>query len=65
MGEKGHVPRFLVRKLKKSKPLEIPTPRYGGNIKMDINWGIDVAEGRVKWQAVVKKLMGLKSSVTY
>jgi hypothetical protein len=66
MGEKRNAYRILVGNPEGKRPLVRPRRRWVDNIKMDrraIGWdggdGIDLAQDRDQWRALVKAVMNL------
>jgi hypothetical protein len=65
MGEKGNVYRLLVGEPEGKRPLGRPRYRWIGNIKMDLEIGLNVvnwiglAQDRYRWRALVNSVMNL------
>jgi hypothetical protein len=71
MGEGRNVYRVLVGKPEAKRPLERPRRRWEDGIKIylrEIDWGcvkwIQLAQDRVRWQAVVNVVMNLRVLAT-
>jgi hypothetical protein len=67
MGEKRNASRILVGMPEEKRPLGRPRRRWGNNIKLDhreIGWdgmdGIDLAQNRDQWRALVNMVMNLR-----
>jgi hypothetical protein len=63
----GHAYIILVRKPEGKRPLQKPRHRWEDNIRLDlreIGWEIvdwiHLAQGEVKWQSLVNKVMNLQ-----
>jgi hypothetical protein len=62
MGEERNVYRVLMGKPKRKRPLGRPRRRWESGIRVDlreIGWGIQLAQDRDRWRAVVNTLMNL------
>jgi hypothetical protein len=67
MGEKRNMYRLLVGKPEGKRPLGRPRRRWIDNIKMDlleigvsVVGGIDLAQDRYRWRALVNSVMNLR-----
>jgi hypothetical protein len=60
MGDKRNAYRILVERPEGKRPLRRPRRRWVDNIKMDLRDGMDMAQDRDQWRALVNTVLNLR-----